>query len=337
MGTDFTPTTVFAQRIKDATKRGDKPMYGWIELKGVQFDSNFDQFAASVAYALRTYMTYRTDGGKTARGLVRVSGDLQLIYQQYMKAKPPNGSAVRMNALLIRRQDPDPTRRWMMNIQFDAPDILKFDDGDVIVASPEAQEKSYKALMERMVHQAALDSKSFKGDRGRRIQDMVAIADRLGYPKNWDLWYYARGSLMGYVKWESSQPNEENNPNSTRRKMTAKTGGKTPFDGDTGFPGRYSPWRIYPFRDAAKQCMGKDADSCRESVARELTRAEDEILREWSEIDKEIARVQNLPGDNPFKFTSKAADGLGPLAVAFLEHLNGLLNTPDSLYSVYRK
>src|SRR5438132_12423854 len=38
---------------------------------------------------------------------------------------------------------------------------------------------------------------------------------------------------------------------------------------------------------------------------------------------------------NPFSFTGKSAASLGPLALAFLQHLGGLTQNHDSFYSVY--
>ena len=71
------------------------------------------------------------------------------------------------------------------------------------------------------------------------------------------MWYYARPAVNNYIKWETAQPDEENNPNSKRRRMTATTSGKMPFDGNTGSPTQID-WRIFPFRNALNMCKGRD-------------------------------------------------------------------------------
>src|SRR5215471_16929749 len=55
----------------------------------VNYNSDFNEFAASVAFALRTMIVYRTDGGRFARGLVRASGDLQNIHADLRDSNAP--------------------------------------------------------------------------------------------------------------------------------------------------------------------------------------------------------------------------------------------------------
>src|SRR5258707_7378118 len=92
----------------EAVYRHDTP---WIEVCPivVKFDSNFDEFAARVAYELRGKILYRTDGGRNARGLVRATGDLKTLHNLYLDAVPKltgkpirNGTPIRLNALLAK-------------------------------------------------------------------------------------------------------------------------------------------------------------------------------------------------------------------------------------------
>ncbi len=348
--TDYTAREVYQKHLKEAARRHDTLRYQWIRINDVPFDSNFDTFAGWVAYAIRGLVIYRSDGGHYARGLVRTSGDLQAIHQAYMalQSRPRNGTPIRLGAALLRRKDPNPTQRWMMWIKFIAPD---FEFGDEIVATVDSSvvEQGWKNVTEHMLDHAHSWIQTQHGDRAQRVIGMLKIADRLGYPKNWDMFYYARRAVFLYVRWEAAQPDEDSlGPKSKRGQMTAKTGGKVPFDGDTGFS-EHIPWRLYPFRDAAKQCMGRDPDGCAAIISQQLRHHEQEILATFQDIDAQINRVFSVPtsttGDpfpfnrsqvlNPFKMTGKSAASLGPLALAFLEHLDELTKNQDSLYSVY--
>jgi hypothetical protein len=126
--------------------------------------------------------------------------------------------------------------------------------------------------------------------------------------------------------------------------MTTATSGNLPFDGDTGFP-EHLPWRHYLFREILAQCRGKDADGCYAIVGDQLSHAEDEILRTFSDVQHEIQRAaqyQNATqGPMPIgpKTTLTGADSgaLGLDANAFLDHLQSLLRDPNSLYHTYTR
>jgi hypothetical protein len=334
---DYTAREVYVKHLKEAARRHDVLRYQWVGINNVPFDSNFNTFAGSVAYAIRALVIYRSDGGYYARGLVRASGELEGIHKAYMalQSRPRNGDPIRLAAALARRKDQDPTKRWMMGIKFRAPDF-EFGDEIAVTVDPSVVNQGWKNVTEHMLEHAHSWIRSQHGDRASRVVGMLNIADRLGYPKNWDMFYYARPAVGLYVKWESAQPDEDRmGPRSKRGKMTTATGGKVPFDGDTGFPVHIT-WRIYPFRDAAKLCMGKDPDGCAATVSQQLKHHEEEMLATFRDIDAEINRVFSVPTSlNPFSMTGKSAASLGPLALAFLQHLEGLAKSQDSLYSVY--
>jgi hypothetical protein len=336
-GADYTAREVYQRHREEAARRHDGAGFQWVHINNIPFDSSFDAFASSVAYAIRGLVIYRSDGGYYARGLVRASGDLESIHKAYMalQSRPPNGTPIKLNAALIRRKDPDPTKRWMMWIRFTAPDF-EFGDEIVVTVDPSVVTQGWKNVTENMLHHAHSWIQTQQGDRAKRVIGMLKIADRLGYPKNWDMFYYARPAVHLYVKWESAQPDEDTmGPRSKRGKLTTQTGGKVPFDGDTG-PLEHITWRIYPFRDAAKLCMGRDPDGCAAVISQELTHHEEEMLATFRDIDAEINRVFSVPTSlNPFSMSGKSAASLGPLGLAFLEHLDGLTKNQDSFYSVY--
>jgi hypothetical protein len=302
----------------------------------VKFDSNFDEFAARTAYALRFMIVYRTDGGKFARGLVRASGDLQNTHHDLLQGSVPNGAPIRLIARLYRRKDPVAANRWVMSIQFAIPDKdMIRGDNETIVASPEGTDRSQEKMMQQMIHYGTLWFRSHQqlNDRTRRILYMLEIADRLGYPNNWNMWYYSRPAVYQYIRWEAKEPD--------RRRMSQATNGKFPFDGDTGGPQPVN-WKIYPFREAAKRCNPQDVNSCQTQVVNELIHTEDEIRRTYSEIDKQMARVAPANGSIGSKELLNLrlkgrsdASGLGPLAAEFLQHLDDLTNNQNTLYSVY--
>lgn len=334
---DYTAREVYEAHLKEAAQRHDKLRYQWVSINNVPFDSNFDVFAESVVYAIRGMVIYRSDGGQYARGLVRASGELRMIHRAYMAldSRPANGTPIRLGAALTRRKDMDPTRRWMLWIKFIAPDF-EFEEDEAVTVSPSLVDQGWKGVTERMLDHAHSWIKTQRGDRAQRVIGMLKIADRLGYPKNWDLFYYPRRPIFLYIRWEAAQPDEENmGVKSKRGKMTLKTGGQLPFDGDTG-PPEFLDWRIYPIRDAAKLCSGRDPDGCAAIMSQQLKHHEEEILATFRDIDAEINRVFSVPTSlNPFSFTGKSAASLGPLALAFLQHLDKLTKDQDSFYYVY--
>jgi len=151
------------------------------------------------------------------------------------------------------------------------------------------------------------------GNRGKRICEMIAIAERLGYPKNWALWYYERGLVDKYVQFQTT--------NAERKQMTQATGGKWPFDGQGNMWG--GEWRMRPFQQATIDCStGKF--NCKARVHNILVHAEDEMLRTFQDIDKYV-------------LSRDAISAFGPLVEGFIRHVDSLVNDPDSLYSVFKK
>ena len=313
--TDYTPTKVIDARYTQAVKRNDHVLYAVYPIT-VKFDSNFDEFAARVAYALRDKLYYRHDGGRNARGLVRATGDLQVIHHLYLTNTPrtPNGTAIELNAILGRRQDPNASMRWVMVIRFNDSKgwgFVDFDPDSPLVIDP--TETQRKAMAMALLHGSPA-CQDVPGFAGKRICEMVNIAERVKYPDNWNLWYYERSVVDDYVNWRTG--------NARRREMTRATGGKVPFDGEAGYP--HGNWRIYPFREAATNAFQqKDFDSRKAAVLQTLGRAEDEMRRTFVDILK--------------MFSIDAASLFGPLVEEFRKHLINLQDTANSLYSVFKK
>lgn len=317
-GIDYMSADGFKRRANKQIENGWKTM-GEDKSIVVAYDSDFNKFAANVAFQLRHYMTYRSDGGFFARGLVRASTDLQKIHKDGLLSTLPNGTPVRLATRLYRRQHLVPTERVMMSIQFRYRPMKL--EGEDLTASQEVTAKSKEKFAEKVLDQAALivQGPTFIGDRAKRLRDWIKIAEQVQYPNFLHLWYYARPAVREYVNFDTWD--------ARRAIMTAATGGKMPFDGDTGTGGPgggfradpNTPWKIYPFRRAVEQCRGQhDTDNCNGIISRELIRAEDEIFRTISEMDKETKGRGSAQSD---------------LVGAFLMHMKDLMKAKYSLYS----
>src|SRR5579862_524411 len=327
--TDYTPQQVIEARYQQAVNRGDNQYVEVIKIT-VAFDPNFDEFAARTAYELRTRLYYRHDGGKNARGLVRATGDLAVIHKLFATVTPPlgKGTPIHLNAILGRRQDPQANMRWVMVIRFNNSE--DFVEGEEIVVTANRASVAEK-MMKTVIHHIMNDPK-LPGERGKRIREMATIADKLGYPKNWDdLWFYERGAVVEYVDYQRTGDKR-------RQEMTRGTQGNLPFDGDIPLSG--GSWRVYPFRQAATECArfgNQNADDCQGRVHNIMRHAEDEMLRTFEDVNRIVQKVGFLNGMDPHLTTDHSLDIFGPLAAAFIKHLVKLSNTPDTLYSTYIK
>ncbi len=333
--TDYLPPEVYKAHSDWARLHGTGFFKQILPPLIVPFDSDFNKFAANAAFAIRHYVVYRTDGGAFARGLVRDSGNLLKIWRTLKDVNTPTGMEIKLYAMLWRRKDIDPTLRWSMTIEFRIATTRKdVEEGEQIVVPAAVISNSQQSAIEKVIHDGTMITQTppFKGARANRIRGMLKIADRLGYPKNWNLWYYSRRAVYMYVRWDTNDPQ--------RKTMTAATGGRFPFDGDTGHYGGYAAWRIFPFQNAVRRCNPhSSADDCGGIIGRELVLAEDEILREIAEINSEMQRASQAAGQAGWQqltsISSSASSGTGPLVDAFIKHLVGLMRDPQTLYSVY--
>ena len=325
-GTNYTSLEVFKKREKRSIQHGDKYMSAPIPLK-ISFDSNFDEFVAKVAYALRHKIVYRTDGGKFARGLIRSSGELKIIHDYYIGSTPPeNGGTINLTAIMLRRKDPSVHERWVMIIYFNAPDILDEEKED-IVASQALTDYSIKNWVDRIIDEGifAVQSLPQSNIHTNRISCMLKIAERMGYPRNENLWYYNRDAVIEYVQWRTTD--------ARRKSMTQATYGLSPFKGDI-YP--HGEWRIYPFKAIANKCWGNNPDDCRAKIVNELISAEDYIMRTFQDINKELNKAAVFNVIDFSLFTPAQLKLLGAQVNDFLKHLYKLQNDRDHLYSCFK-
>jgi hypothetical protein len=322
--TDYTPRSVFAQRMRHHSN--DKYI-GDTNVFIVRFDPDFNEFAANVAYALRFLIVYRTDGGKFARGLVRASDDLKHIHLALLDIPVQKATPIRLLARLYRRRDPLAANRWVMSIQFarGAADIVRGDD-EPIAASQAVTDRSRCGLMDQIIHGSTILFSEPKnhGPHVERTLKMLAIADRLGCQKAWDLWVYSGPVVFAYVQLFTGDP--------ARKRMTAATAEKFPFNGDSGYDAAHGQWRIYPFQDAANACRGHSAEDCRNIAAFQISGAEKQLALSMDAIFQEknkLALVSSFNKISSQKFGSS-------LVADFLDHIQSFIDDPNSLYSVFR-
>src|SRR5215831_9887143 len=276
--TDYLPPEVYTEHANWAKFHGSGFFHQRLQPLIVPFDSDFDKFAAHVAFAIRHYVIYRTDGGRFARGLVRDSGQLQKIHGYLLhKARMENGSSVRLEALLWRRKHLVPTQRWSMTIEF----ALAKTDKDIeteLIEVPRAKVQAAENIFaEQLLHEAGLVAQNVQRqnpNQGDRVSGMVKIATELGYPRCLDLWYYGPLHVDVYLDVHTN--------NEFRRKMTAQTGGQFPFDGwpmqGEGQSWDSHEWRAFPYRAILRMCWGKDPDLRHAWINNILVTAEEAIF-----------------------------------------------------------
>jgi hypothetical protein len=317
--TDYLPSEVYQRHIREALERGDKT-FADPHILLVSWNSNFDLFVANVAFELRHYIIYRSDGGRYARGLVRDSDYIADIFKAFQKSRLADGTKIRLQATFWRRRNTRAANRWAMIVSFLALGIVTMQD-EPIYASPSVSKQSEKQFVEMLLHEADLVAQNVtrqNPNQGERVSGMVKIAADLGHPGCLDLWYYGPLHVEVYLDVHTN--------NEFRRKMTARTGGQLPFDGwpmqGEGQNWDTHEWRAFPFRAILKLCKGRDPDQRHAVINNVLLKAEEAI---FLSIKKANFRYQTI-GD---------ARALGPLAVAFYDHFQGLQTSSQNFLSAF--
>jgi hypothetical protein len=337
--TDYMPLDEFKRREREQRRRGDIPIGPKRIRMLVDFDPNYDRFVANVAYGIRQYVVYRRDGGVFARGLVRASDELKEIYQNLAKNAAQRQGKVRLDALLFRRKAAAPTSQWAMYVIFETPDVIDDDEGEVVTASYDVTYESQKRSAEHVLDTADViignpawnPPNKWGQDRVKRLRDWMQIAHKAGYPSFLRLWHYNRRPVFLYTRWETTP--------SQRRGMTAATGGKLPFDGDTGYFASHEPWRNYPFQQAIKDCQRyRTVDDCADHIADILRIAEQAVFDQISDMNAAVQRLAAAANTDPNQSsTGAASDATGPQVNAFLKHIGTLLKDRDSFYNTFTK
>jgi hypothetical protein len=323
--TDFMPLEEFRRRMRMHIAEGWQPILPRQEIiVNPAFSASFEKFAWSAAHELRHYIVYRSDGGVFARGLVRSTGDLQKIHKDLRDLGINEGAKVRLAAALYRRKHAEPTKRYMMAVQFAHIPITG--DAEVVEASPAVIQQSEENLANRVLDWAeqAGEEPKWSGDRKKRVADWAAVARRLGYPKFLELWHYNRGLVALYVQVQFEHK---------RKEMTA--GKPPPFDGSWGA----IPWRVYPFKLIMAECKRKaNVDDCYAHTANQLKQSEQDILAMIDDVYKAMIKYQSAHSQD-FRggsVTGSAKAKYRDLA-PFLEDLKKQLNDINTLMQTYTK
>lgn len=165
-------------------------------------------------------------------------------------------------------------------------------------------------------------AQSMSGEKGKRINRLVSVVLRVGYPRCLDLWYYNDINISEYVDWKTS--------GAVLRNMTKATQGAFPFDGDSGLyaqtvdeRGR-GMWRIHAVKDLFDEFACGTWDPA--TLQRRLEGIDELMYKGWYEM--------NLVG---------AKSGLGgggayaPEVEQFLRHVTLLTEDNNHLYSAFRQ
>jgi hypothetical protein len=193
----------------------------------------------------------------------------------------------------------------------DVQEVINVEESEPITAE--------KPVMQRIQEIADKMPAGNPGKRIRRILAIESLADpyqKTPSPGKDRLWYYNPAAVSHYIQLNTSDTD--------RREMTKDTNGQFPFDGDIG-PGFQfgGEWRIYPFGDIVVQDANNPKSDSQLKIW--LVGTEKEIQISWDDIGRAGFREIPLGGGSE----------LGPLAVAFLKHVQDLADTPSHLYYIY--
>jgi hypothetical protein len=225
---------IYIKRLNEARRGGRKIIKGWTIT--VKYSPNFNDFVASAAEQLQAFVKYNSDRGAWARGFVRQTTHLSLIHRDYMRLNYPSGKRIKLYCILTKRWSATPSQRWALKVEFyqrvgdaDFPD-------DSYEIEPDAQKKWFDSFIARAVGIA----QDVTGNRGNRMLEYLGLAERLGYPRYLELWYYHPTAVHEY--WVISD----------EEKKKISNNGKPPFKGTIpGYTqGGGLKWRVYPFKES---------------------------------------------------------------------------------------
>jgi hypothetical protein len=162
-------------------------------------------------------------------------------------------------------------------------------------------------------------SQSIRGAKGERIQKLVQVILRVGYPRCLDLWYYNDMNLTEYCDWQTK--------GSKLRDMTEATKGMFPFDGASGLydqsPGERGQgmWRIHAVRELFDRfaCGPFSAAALQDN----LEYIDELMFKGWYAMQSVAGRTVGVNAYNP-------AVGL------FLRHVTSLTMDDNHLYAAFR-
>jgi hypothetical protein len=145
------------------------------------------------------------------------------------------------------------------------------------------------------------------GNRGDRINKLVQVIFKAGYPGCKNLWFYQALAIRAYVMKDTDE--------AIRRQMTRETNGLLPFDGHAGVVGE---WRSHPVADLM------DEFACRfdpGAVKARLLLIDDQMYQGRQSLVEVLAN------------SSQGGGSLyGPSVSVFIGHVNSLSQDETSLY-----
>ena len=300
---------VFRKRLLNSIDRGEKYVKS-VKNFLVEFHHDFNRFAASTAHALRNHMTYRSDGGRIARGLVRASGDLEKIHHFFLEQNTPDNMPVHLDVLFWRRKDSKAANRWVMNLRF-APAIVTETEGEVIELDENSQEKIRKHRIDEFIDRAIVLAEDLPGPQGKRIRALLEIADAMPARDVARMWYYAPNAVKHFVDFRTHDK--------TRLQMTKGTNHKMPFDG-YAYP--TGSWRNYPFSIVARHYSADWTDN--------------RVVGKLVGIDKGIYESRNAIVREQAKSSLGGGTAYTQFVQEFVKHVAKLEVTRNHVYSSFQ-
>ena len=245
LSTDHVSLRSLRRRRNQSQKNGERMI---VDSKNISVvaHADFRIFCANVAYALRRYIKYRSDGGRTARALVQLkqdafdgTGSLENVHANFFAGLGPwypvpgkTGDRIRLYANLHRR----PSDRLVAFITFSVAVSRVETTGDDLDADSGNLKRTGRAFLVQSLRAA----NTFSGDRGARLGAYLRLAQRMDYPNYLKLWYYSPAATKHFAL----RANDEE-----RAKQIEAGGGQMPLKGEFVGPwqGNAPKWRVYPF------------------------------------------------------------------------------------------
>ena len=164
-------------------------------------------------------------------------------------------------------------------------------------------------------------SNAMSGNAAQRIKRLVGVILRVGYPDCKNLWYYNDMNVTEYVDFKTND--------AQHREMTKATGGRYPFDGESGLHAqsgskeRYSgQWQIHPVRDLFDEFACGHWDAQR--LADRLNEIDDLMYKGWYQMTLAEAKT-----------TFGGGSAVSTMVVDFIHHVDLLTQDNRNLYYAF--
>lgn len=204
--------------------------------------------------------------------------------------------------------------------------------GIIFIPPPENREEDFEpaqvcpwvpSSVKNFIQRLVAVSQIMSGYTGQRVQKLVGVIQRVGYPACRDLWYYNDMNVLEYVDFKTKY--------SKLIEMTKATQGAFPFDGDSGLYGQAGTpernrgqWRIHAVNDLFEEfsCGPLNASDLEDY----LEGIDDLMYKGWHAMSDVADRTAGGGGGSAYH----------PLVYEFIHHVQLLSQDATHLYSAFR-